>query len=334
MARPCLRAFSSLFAGFAQAPFSCGTAAQLASFHRDGFVLIRSKNVADPIKTFAAQNTHILAHFATLQATFSYRFWRFWNAVQTATLRHSIPLPLSPIVLASLNCIIGPIRPFLDSIFVGTDARLVELSSVISFPGSLRQSTHYDISGMEAALIVSGFVALEEVKLESGPTCVFPNSHRFDFHRHLKSQQPLAYPSSSNSAYDLARDGNVDAQFLQSQSSDELHNLPCNSTDSATAGTDADASSLVNQDPEAAPVYALLSPGDVLLFDAKIFHFGSANTSLLPRALLSFSFQKRDADGNTPLIDGFTYHCDDSVKDKLTLIDFADTSSQTNSQTL
>lgn len=73
--------------------------------------------------------------------------------------------------------------------------------------------------------------------------------------------------------------------------------------------------------------YAQLQAGDVLLFNTMIFHYGGANVSQLPRALLSFSFQRGNNGENglpttTDPIDGFTYHCHSSVKGNWTLGNF------------
>ena len=67
---------------------------------------------------------------------------------------------------------------------------------------------------------------------------------------------------------------------------------------------------------------ALLDIGDILLYDAKLFHFGGANTSSDPRALLMFSFQECTPWGSIERVSGFNYRCDSSVEGKYRLGSF------------
>ena len=60
----------------------------------------------------------------------------------------------------------------------------------------------------------------------------------------------------------------------------------------AAIATAAAVAAVASPPPVLKAVYAELKAGDVLLFDAKIFHFGGANTTSKPRQLLSWSFQK------------------------------------------
>ena len=62
---------------------------------------------------------------------------------------------------------------------------------------------------------------------------------------------------------------------------------------------------------------ALLNVGDILIFDTKTFHYGSANTSDEARAMLCFSFQDcSGADRPLQKAFGFTYHIDQSTLDR------------------
>jgi ectoine hydroxylase-related dioxygenase (phytanoyl-CoA dioxygenase family) len=74
---------------------------------------------------------------------------------------------------------------------------------------------------------------------------------------------------------------------------------------------------------ESAPSAAVLEAGDVLLYDSSLFHFGGANLSQLPRALLMFSFQEATPWGSHEEVQGFTYHYHHSILGKLTLGSFA-----------
>ena len=68
--------------------------------------------------------------------------------------------------------------------------------------------------------------------------------------------------------------------------------------------------------------YAQLQAGDVLLFNTMLFHYGGANLSAHPRALLSFSFQRSAPCGSMQPINGFTYHCHSSVQGRYSLGSF------------
>ena len=65
--------------------------------------------------------------------------------------------------------------------------------------------------------------------------------------------------------------------------------------------------------------------GDIYTMDARAIHCGGANTSKKPRALICFAFQRvsNDDNDNIKKAPGFTYHCDDEVKNtKYRLSDF------------
>jgi hypothetical protein len=86
---------------------------------------------------------------------------------------------------------------------------------------------------------------------------------------------------------------------------------------------------------DAPPCYAQLSAGDILLFNTMIFHYGGANTSQLPRALLSFSFQNNaSGSGRAEPINGFTYHCENELQGAYALHDFQDTTVASTTQRL
>lgn len=100
---------------------------------------------------------------------------------------------------------------------------------------------------------------------------------------------------------------------------DIIKNSACSSSTTVTTSMSNDD----NNPKEHLKVYAMLEPGDILIFDTKLFHHGTSNMSLLTRALMCLSFQKKDVFGNSETVNGFTYHCDRSVSNKnITLHDF------------
>jgi len=146
---------------------------------------------------------------------------------------------------------------------------------------------------VEVISFISVFVALSDVELENGPTYLFAGSNTKAFHNaHVKSSSSASTIYNSEGELDL-----MDADVINRDIPSEIDRSSENS-------------------PQLPPVYAKLSPGDMLLFDTRLLHFGGANTSASPRALLSMSFQRREACGEkAELVSGFTYHQHPSLHD-------------------
>ena len=290
-----------------KAKFSRTLVEQIHSFNTLGYVLIKKSMGNGEKAELEAAKEYILHRFARKQDTWTYKLWRMFNKVSTADKRHSLVLPSDMIILNVLNSTIGRIRPFLNSQLSG-DASMVELNSLISLPGSLQQDVHADIPYSDDNLLISGYIALSEVALEDGPTCLHAGSHTQAFHKSIRTK-PLDTHYSS--------DGSVDDEMYAGFSTGREGKI-----------TNEESAEAVQSPPS----YALLQAGDILLFNTMVFHYGSANTSALPRALLSFSFQRcSTTSGNMEPINGFTYHCHNSVAGKFTLNNFPSTASMSHS---
>mmetsp|Transcript_31391 Transcript_31391/g.56209 ORF Transcript_31391/g.56209 Transcript_31391/m.56209 type:complete len:240 (-) Transcript_31391:86-805(-) len=228
-----------------------------------------------------------------------YRLWRRFNSVATPEHRHSMALPITPTLTASLTDAIGPVRPLLDALLLST-ATLVELSLLVSLPGATNQEVHSDTPHAEDNdLIVSAFLALSPVTLPHGPTCLFPGTHTPAFHRSI--------PKTTTQANYYAADGTPE--------------LPTASVEEHPLRSDGGRDAVTWPVDDARQ--ALLDAGDLLIFDTRVFHYGSANVSGEERPLVYFSFQ-RPQEGRpavTP-IEGFTYHCHSSVRGQYVLRDF------------
>ena len=98
---------------------------QILEFQKAGYVLIR-KNPSVNLELVASINSEVLNYFNNIELSLRYRIWRFFNSVGTPKKRHSIPLPLTPLVRELLNTSIGYIHPFLRS-QLSVDAPLVIL---------------------------------------------------------------------------------------------------------------------------------------------------------------------------------------------------------------
>lgn len=193
---------------------------------------------------------------------------------------------------------IGAIRPFLDA-EVGSASPLVELSAIMSMPGSIDQDVHSDIP-FQNSLILAGFVALKDIKASDGPTCVYMGSHTELFHRWKSTTSTMPNPESPKYY-------NSDGSYI-----DDDDKVP--SVGQEAEEMDEESSAAMAGIANSPPLSALLDEGDVLLFDTKLFHFGSANTSLLPRNLLCFAFQGPCQRGLVEPIKGYTYHISAAVK--------------------
>ena len=98
------------------------------------------------------------------------------------------PASLAKVRLAILLILL---QCFPSQVGLPLTAPLVELSAILSQPGSEEQLVHSDTSHMHSdALIVSIFIALTKVTLKAGPTYVYPATHVHDFHSDVQEQQP------------------------------------------------------------------------------------------------------------------------------------------------
>ena len=286
-----------------RAIFSKTLAEQIYSFNSLGYVLIRQapENYVNDITALAVAKEYILQRFARKQDSWSYNLWRMFNKVATSDNRHSLVLPSNVAIMNVLNSTIGSIKPFLNSQLSG-DSSMVELNSLISLPGSLQQDVHADIPYSDDNLLISGYIALSDVTLDDGPTCLHGGSHTQSFHNQIYTKPLDSYYNS---------DGSIDETYLHQDKGNAL--LEEQNKENTIKSLNL-------------PIhYAQLKAGDILLFNTMVFHYGSANTSLLPRALLSFSFQRNNDSGLMEPINGFTYHCHSSVSGKYTLDNFPDT---------
>ena len=295
---------------------------QVNDWEKNGYVLIKMPKVEslqrathynlDIVKKVASEVT---SQFKSRVNTFAYAFWRKFHAVNSPTKRHSIALQMTPNLRSLLNGSITYMRPFLDTQLPNKCSPLVELSAVLALPGATAQAVHTDIMfprcdrRSDETVILTAMLALRDIRVQDGPTFLYTGSNQRSFH--------TKYRRHVNSGEDTFYDSYGDMVHTGYQAHGERH------------GTDARVDELedVKELVPPTPVYAELSAGDILLFDAKLFHFGGANTSETSRDLLSWSFQKPTTaafsqDEECKPIFGFTYHIDKSIKNTLVLKDF------------
>jgi hypothetical protein len=301
--------------------FSETVASQVTDFLRNGFVLIRMPkknelNAQYNVEAVEGVHKEIRTTFTDTVESWDYKFWRMFHSVNSPTLRHSIALPMTLPLRSLLDGAIGYIRPFLDSQLPNKNSPLVELSAVFSLPGATAQAVHTDILfprcdvSSDQTLILTAMLALQDITLQNGPTFVYSGSHAKEFHirhrRHVQSGDDRHYDSYG----DLVHEGYMGH----------------GENDITDGRVDEEEDEVENYVPPV-PFYAELKCGDLLLFDAKLFHFGGANASEHSRDLLSWSFQKPAyaafcTEEHSPVIDGFTYHISKKLQNTLVLQDF------------
>lgn len=101
----------------------------------------------------------------------------------------TIPLGTHEIITKALHESLcqSPIGSTIESIF-GSDAILHEFSCLMSDPGSQRQNIHPDTPYLDGKgpVLYTCFIALQDVKLDMGPTTWFPRTHNEKSHEAFK----------------------------------------------------------------------------------------------------------------------------------------------------
>jgi len=299
-----------------EAVFCSTTEEQISSFERDGFALIRRKD-AQNLGDLAGLETAILELVAKKRATgWLFKLLRALNlsgeyVVRAPERRFSIPLSMDMTTALGrvLSAAVCSAFPLLSS-QLAKNAHLVDVASIISYPGSERQKTHSDVPH-RAHKIVVGFVALTAVTMSSGPTCIFKGSHTAAFHSmhvgDMSGTEALHRAKHYSPNGDLDSDSSSDSDCCEAAAP-----LPVSAADTAA----------VNFTAQSAPTAAVLEAGDVLIYNSAVFHYGGANVSAVPRALLMFSFQEPTPWGDLSEVTGFTYNHDVSVRGKFNLDSF------------
>lgn len=281
---------------------------QIESLKKNGYAIIPRSEEQD-VCDLEKVNKYVLEYLSFARNKISYKIWRLFNYVDNSTNRHSIPLPCSGLLNSVLSKSIKSVQQLLLS-QVPENAHLVELSAIVSFPNSARQITHSDIQYCKTDFIISGFIALNDVTLENGPTCIFAGTQTKSFHRHIQQSPTTAVHYSSDGCVDDYGDNasEKDTNYKENNAEEEEE--------------EEETARLQEEVIGVKEVSALLKIGDILIFDTRVFHYGAANNSEFPRALLMFSFQESTILGKEDRIHGFTYHLHSTVRDKYRLNDF------------
>ena len=106
------------------------------------------------------------------------REYQYFGAVLCRNNRYDLKLALEPVVEAVLLPVVEQLRPLLTELL--PDAELFELAALVSDPGAPRQPVHPDTGykeGIEEPAVLTGFLALQDVDEDMGPTVFLPRTH-------------------------------------------------------------------------------------------------------------------------------------------------------------
>eukprot|EP01060_Flectonema_neradi_P011983 TRINITY_DN18903_c0_g1_i1.p1 TRINITY_DN18903_c0_g1~~TRINITY_DN18903_c0_g1_i1.p1 ORF type:complete len:1083 (+),score=215.15 TRINITY_DN18903_c0_g1_i1:121-3369(+) len=205
---------------------------------------------------------------------------------------------------ASKGC---PVRRFMKGILdggvgeflknqLGTKARLVELSCLLSHPGAKGQPPHSDstsrsLDACSAAHLISVFVPLVNVTDDMGPLEVWPRTHSVVqlLPNSLSLLRSATVPTGGFREYfSEAEEQNSQQQDSQQQQC-PLSNISINS------------------------IRATVSKGHAVCMDSRLYHRGSANNSNTTRPVFYFTFASEEGE----LPEGSTYSLLDTMKGKV-----------------
>jgi ectoine hydroxylase-related dioxygenase (phytanoyl-CoA dioxygenase family) len=245
----------------------------------------------------------------------------FFGNVHESTCRWDFRLELDEVVAAASAEILVALSPVIRRCtHAGEHARLCELSSIVSDPGSPRQPLHTDTlieSADDSAEnhIVTCFVALQPINASMGPTVILPSSHNLTTHAWLKGQQLME--KGDNSRYGGAVNSGGAHADRTNESAGQLVGAavatPGSKTqDNAAGGGEQQdvcdfapvADSLPTPPATRRAAACVCDTGDVVMMDSRAAHFGGANQSDRRRVLFYFSFHsgaptRRPAFGST-----------------------------------
>lgn len=260
------------------------------AFQQDGFVVIRNAVPHDSAR--AVRNQLEKQLHANLAST-KYNFLRIFDTVASPWNRHCVVPSLSAVVESALLHILTRHKELYTSLLEAPcgECELVELGAIVSLPGAQSQQVHKDIGQVDCSLLTT-FVALQDIHMTMGPTTIYAGTHTPEFHARVKLRRICA-AGVVYSPIGVEVDVEVDP---------------------------------IEELAEGAPIACTLREGDILLMNAKVYHFGGANQSSMPRYLMQFSLLSAmgcTCEQSTCTCDrklvrppGFTYQLDKSATGK------------------
>ena len=143
----------------------CDAAAATDDLRRDGFVVVRG---ALPPALCARVRADLVAEYGSALAG-------------GEAGRLTLPLPLDHAAMAAVRRLVGTNAALFVDVF-GEEGSLRTLQAIVALPGAARQHIHADIDVVPGLFYGNGFVALQDVTRDMGPTVFYPGTHTAAFH--------------------------------------------------------------------------------------------------------------------------------------------------------
>lgn len=218
----------------------------------------------------ALQQTHDQPDFGT-------EWQRHFGNVLSRPNRHDLKLSLADVrVRAALTALLEALEPAITN-RLGGDAQLYELGALISGPGASGQPVHPDTpiaegkGTDEGATVLTAFCALQDIDVAMGPTLFLPATHTAAAHSAFFTYDNFAL------AFGESDDEGVDVEETEG---------------GRVARVAAEHEAREEQLASWPTWRAVVSTGDVSLFDSRCLHAGEANISPRKRILFYCSFIK------------------------------------------
>ena len=143
----------------------CDAAAATDDLRRDGFVVVRG---ALPPALCARVRADLVAEYGSALAG-------------GEAGRLTLPLPLDHAAMAAVRRLVGTNAALFVDVF-GEEGSLRTLQAIVALPGAARQHIHADVDVVPGLFYGNGFVALQDVTRDMGPTVFYPGTHTAAFH--------------------------------------------------------------------------------------------------------------------------------------------------------
>ena len=148
---------------------------------------------------------------------------RFGN-VRAPTERYDLKLLLQPPVTEAIQEALGSLQELCIEM-LGVDAELFELAVLVSDPGAKNQRVHPDTQYSESPVVLSAFIALQDIDETMGPTTYLPRTHNLEAHTALRTYSSV--PDQLRSFIELESLGPISEGATEIVPRDQLLQVWC-----------------------------------------------------------------------------------------------------------